>query len=482
MHQLHILYIEEGYKGIDRKSTGPYNTNMKSYTFRGGVHPPERKELSNTCSITNIVPSSHIVVIPITQGGTPNKPLVSPGDTVVKGQKIAESDTYMSVPVHASISGTVKKIEPRLIAGNTEAPCVIIEADGSDTVQTMDVLDPFACTRQEALTRIRSAGIVGMGGAAFPAHVKLNPPPEKKIDYVLVNAAECEPYLTVDERILAEETAKVIDGLAIVMHITNAPEGLICLEDNKKYLIPTIEKAIAASGKEHIAIRLCRTKYPQGGEKMLIKAAVGREVPSGGLPADAGCVVHNAGTLCAVSEAFREGKALTERALTISGMGCQSPCNIRVPIGTIIADLIPEVFQISEDTKKIISGGPMMGITMMNTQFPVAKNTSGVLFLTEKETELTDESPCIGCGRCIDVCPCRLPPVLMMRALKADELQNAVKIGLMDCIECGACSYICPARVKLVQRFRVGKMQERTELQRQKLAAARAAEAAKGGN
>lgn len=455
---------------------------MKSSTFTGGIHPPEKKELTNTCLIRNVMPASRTAVIPVTQGGAPNKPIVAVGDAVVRGQKIAESDAYMSVPVHASLSGTVKKIEPRLCAGNTETPCIIIEADGTETEETMPVLDPFSCTKEEALARIRNAGIVGMGGAAFPAHVKLSPPADKKIDYVLANAAECEPYLTADERILIEETEKVIDGLAIVMHITGAAQGIICLEDNKRYLLTALKQAIKGSGHDHIAVKLCRTKYPQGGEKMLIKMAVQREVPSGKLPADAGCVVHNVSTLHTISQAFREGRPLTARALTVSGGGCTQPKNIRVPIGTLVSDLMPDTFGMSDDTRKIINGGPMMGIAMMNAQFPITKNTSGVLFLTERELSLDPESPCIGCGHCIDACPCRLPPVLLLRELSANDLRAAVKLGLMDCIECGCCSYSCPARIKLVQRFRIGKMQERTELQRQKLAAARAAEAAKGGN
>lgn len=446
---------------------------MKTKSFKGGIHPPERKGTTESFPLTPAFPSTKMVWIPVTQGGMPNTPLVKPGDIVALGQKIAAADANMSVPVHASISGTVKKIETRLVPGNIEVPCIVIEADESGSTDFMAPLDPFTCTKEVALERVRDAGLVGMGGASFPTHVKLKPPVGTHIEYLLANGAECEPYLTVDGRIMEEHASAVVDGIAIAMHITGARTGLILIEDNKRWLLPTLKKAIAnqkanpvGAGAHSISVKVCRTKYPQGGEKMLIKAAIGREVPSGRLPSVVGCVVQNVGTLKALSEAFRLGKPLIERALTISGGACAAPGNYVVPVGTLMGDLIPEVIPLHPGVVKIISGGPMMGCAMKSAAFPVQKSTSGILFLTEKETLLQEESACIGCGRCIVACNCRLSPVLMDRALRADNLPEAIRCGLLDCVECGSCSYVCPARIQLVQRFRVGKQRVRAERQK----------------
>ena len=449
---------------------------MKLPTFKGGIHPPENKELSSAYAIEEAMPSTKTVVIPITQGGAPNVPCVSVGNSVAKGQIIADGTGAFSVPVHASIAGIVKKIEPRIVTGNTEALCIIIEADGTDRTSYLAPIDPYSCEKAAAIERIRQCGIVGMGGAAFPAHVKLNVPADKKIDCVIANAAECEPYLTIDSRTLVEETEKIVDGLAISLHLTGAKRAVIAVEDNKAYAVEHIKEVIAKSGKSDITVQLLKTKYPQGGEKMIVKAVLGREIPSGKLPADAGCVIQNVGTLIAMSDAFRLGKPLIERALTISGGCCETAKNLRVPVGTLIGDLIPEVIKLKPGVKKIISGGPMMGFSMMNAQFPVQKNTSGVLFLSEKEVSLLAETPCIGCGNCVNACPCRLAPVLIMRSVKAGDLNAAVKYGLMDCNECGSCAYVCPAKVRLVQYFRLGKMKNR------EIMAKKAADAKKGAD
>ena len=374
---------------------------MKIHTFKGGVCPDEKKELSNRCPITPAFPSSKTVTIPVTMGGAPNVPLVKDGDLVAKGQKIADGDKFMNCPVHASIAGKVKKIQNCVVTGNQEVPCIIIESDGSDRTEYMPPLDPFTCEVKDALTRIREAGIVGMGGASFPAHVKLNPPEDKEIDYVLVNAAECEPYLTCDERTMQETPEKVIDGLAIILRLVGA-RGIIALEDNKAYIKPILEQQIEKYGYgDDMSVCLVQTKYPQGSEKFIVSAVLGVEIPSGKLPADAGCIISNVGTVCAISDAFRFGMPLIERALTISGGAVVKPCNIRVPVGTLVSDLMPDTFSIIEDKAvKIISGGPMMGFAMASTAFPVAKGTSGVTFLTKRETYLVDEDPCIGCEVC----------------------------------------------------------------------------------
>ncbi len=428
------------------------------------------KAATEALPLARAFPSSKTVYIPVTQGGAPNSPVVKAGDSVVKGQVIATSDGRMSVPVHASVSGTVKKVDSVLVTGNKEAPCVVIEADeGDEKTQFMPPLDPFSCTKEEALARVHDAGIVGMGGAAFPAHVKFNPPPDAKIDIVIANGAECEPYLTADARIMTESAEAVIDGLAIVVSITGAERGTVAVEDNKLSVVPLLERAIAAHPKGgNLSVTVCKTKYPQGGEKMLIAAVTGREVPSGGIPAAAGCIVSNTGTLKAVSEAFREGKPLIERAVTISGGACSSPKNLLVPIGSLVSELIDEAADVKDDLAEVISGGPMMGIGMKSAAFPVAKNTSGVLFLSTKEVDISEEGPCISCGRCIQVCGCRINPVLIVRALKAGKLKAAERYGLMDCVKCGTCAYVCPASIKLVQRFMEGQFLVQQERARDK--------------
>ena len=443
--------------------------NMKTHTFKGGIHPSEMKELSKDCEIREAFPSTNLVWIPVTQGGAPNTPIVKAGDVVKRGQVIACSDAFMSAPVHASISGTVKKIENRTVTGNLDAPCICIESDNQNTEEFMSVLDPFALSQEEVVKRIREAGIVGMGGAAFPTHVKLSPPKDKEIDCVLANAAECEPYLTVDYRTMLEMPEKLIDGLAICVHAVNAKAGIIVIEDNKVDVVPVLQDAIdKANLSEKIGITVCKTKYPQGGEKTLVKAALNREIPAGKLPADCGCVIDNVGTLVAISDAFRLGKPLIDRSFTASGLACENPCNLTVPVGTLVGDLIPEVIQLKEGVAKLISGGPMMGFAMVNANFPVQKNTSGILFLTEKEAPVAEEDPCINCGRCIKACPSILNPVLMNKALIANDIDEAKFYGLMDCIECGSCAWICPAHIKLTQRFRIGKNIVRAEMAKNK--------------
>jgi electron transport complex protein RnfC len=327
----------------------------------------------------------------------------------------------------------------------------------------MPPLDVYRCSREEALARIRDAGLVGMGGAGFPVHVKLNPPPQKPIDLVIANAAECEPYLTTDEWLMTERSELFIQGLAAVMHLAGVSKGIIGLEDNKAHLVPVLEKAVkAVAPKGEVEIQLLQTKYPQGGEKFLISAITGREVPSGGLPMDVGCIVQNVGTLAALAEAFTAGKPLIERSLTVTGGACRTPKNIIAPIGTLINELPQDFMDIDYDSvRKIIFGGPMMGVAVPTLAIPVQKNTSGVVLMNESELKAFAESTCIRCGRCIRHCSCRLTPVLINEALEAGDFDEAVRTGLLDCIECGCCSYVCPARIKLVQRFRVGKQRYR---------------------
>ncbi|MDR2942613.1 MAG: electron transport complex subunit RsxC [Treponema sp.] len=439
---------------------------MAVKTFKRGLKLPTRKHATEGKPVEQAPPPKQ-VVIPVNQHfGAPNKPIVNIGDHVIRGQIIADDVTPgpMTVPVHASISGIIKKIEPRLQSNNTTGICVIIEAEEGNTQEEfMTPLDPFTCSKEDALTRIRDAGLVGLGGAGFPTHVKLSPPPNKHINLIIADGAECEPYLTTDEAAITARPHLLVKGLEIVMKITGIKKAIIGMEDNKKELIPLIERELRINEiKADISVGLCKTLYPQGGEKMLITALTGREVPSGGLPMDAGCIVQNVGTLIAIAEAFITGKPVIDRDLTISGGACNTPKNIRIPIGALIKDLPVEFMDIDySKLAKIIFGGPMMGNAVYSLEIPVQKNTSGVILMTREETIAEEEGPCIRCGRCVRNCPCRLSPVIMNNSLESQDLDYAVKAGLMDCMECGSCSYICPARIKLVQRFRVGKQRLR---------------------
>jgi electron transport complex protein RnfC len=439
---------------------------MAVSTFKRGLKIPTRKHATEGMPV-ELVPAPKQVVIPINQHfGAPNKSLVAVGDHVQRGQKIADAAAPgpMTVPVHASIGGVVKKIEPRAQSNNAEGICIVIEADAGDSGELLlPPLDPFACTKEEALARIREAGLVGMGGAGFPSHVKLSPPPGKNIDIIIADGAECEPYLTTDEAAMTEKPHLLIKGLAIIMKITGVRRAIIGIEDNKQKLIPMIERELRIGEiAGDISFGLCRTRYPQGGEKMLITALTGREVPSGGLPMDAHCIVQNVGTLIAIAEAFTLGKPLIDRDLTVSGGACKTPKNIRAPIGALLKDLPVEFMEIDyQRLAKILFGGPMMGVAVPSLDVPIQKNTSGIILMTREETIAEQEGSCIRCGRCVRNCPCRLSPVIMNNSLEADDLDYAVKAGLMDCIECGSCTYMCPARIKLVQRFRVGKQRLR---------------------
>lgn len=454
---------------------------MKKYTFKGGIFPLEYKNLSRDCAIKKVFPKNNLVVIPVTMGGAANTPLVKVGDIVKRGQLIASGDKPFSVPVHSSINGKVKKISKELLSGEQVGLCITIEKVGEEE-EFLPPLDAFSATKDECIKRVREAGIVGMGGASFPSFVKFSIPSNKKVDYLLINAAECEPYLTCDERVMQEWTTSFLLGVAITLHIArlaneangkkDAVNAIIALEENKEYIKPIIEekletlKKTSPSYPEYSAIRVAivKTKYPQGAEKCITEAVLRREVKAGGLPLDVGCLIFNAGTVTAIYQAFSKGMPLIERVVTFSGEGVNNPSNLLLPIGTLISSLIPSEFSINSHVKKVIAGGPMMGFACSSTSFPVAKGTSGVTFLTELETKVAkeaEESPCINCGHCVTICPMRLYPVLMKNAIKEEDLTKALRFGLKDCIECGSCAAICPASIPLVQYFRIGKVQSR---------------------
>jgi electron transport complex protein RnfC len=431
---------------------------MSLKTFKGGIHPPENKEWTKDAPIERI-PAPKSVVIHLTQAiGAQNQPLVKVGDRVLKGQMIGDVQACPAATVHASITGIVRKIEPAPQSNLKDGIAVMIEADGTEETAYLPPLDAFACSREEAIKRLRDAGVVGMGGASFPTDVKLAPPADKPIDTIIANGSECEPYLTIDYRTMIESPADVIEGLAIAGHILGVKKAYIAIESNKEDAVPVIQKEIPAhSHGIPMETILVATKYPEGGEKMLMKAVTGREVPSRGLPFDIGVICQNIGTLKAIKEAFFDGKPLIERGFTVAGGACLTPKNLYAPIGTVIADLIPDVIQLSDDVRKVIFGGPMMGVAVPTLQVPVAKGTSGVLFFNTAESRYYEERQCIRCGRCANACPARLMPMLMNAALTVNDLDRADAVGLMDCFECGSCSYVCPAHIPLTQRFRLGK-------------------------
>jgi len=431
---------------------------VKTATFERGTHPPEHKELSESRAIeTATVPDR--VVIPLSQHiGAPCQALVAVGDQVKRGQVVGKVDAFVSAPVHATVSGKVVAIAPFPHTLGRDVPSVVIENDGKDewVDGTEGVEDYMALDGPALKEKVKAAGIVGMGGATFPTHVKLSPPDEKPIDHVILNGAECEPYLTADHRLMLERSDDVIAGLKIVMKILGVTKGAVGIETNKPDAIAVMEKAVAQEpGIEVVALV---TKYPQGAEKMLIKAVTGREVPAGGLPMDVGCVVQNIGTAVAMAEAVRLGRPLTERVVTVTGHGITEPKNLLVRIGTPIAHLIKLCGGFRYDGGKVIAGGPMMGMAQPNLDAPVIKGTSGVLVLTPEESQVEPYGPCIRCARCVDACPMGLQPSTLSVLAEKGFYEDTKDYHLMDCFECGTCSFVCPSKRPIVQWIKLAKM------------------------
>ncbi len=431
---------------------------VKNKTFRGGAHPREEKHWTEHKAIQNL-PLPEEVIIPVQQHiGAPAEPLVQKGDTVKIGQIIGETKKFVSVPCHASISGTVTAVEPRPHPLGTNLLSIVIESDDTDTMIKNFEADPkyMDLSIEKMKKRIQSAGIAGMGGAAFPTHVKLSPPKEKPIEIVFLNGVECEPYLTSDHRLMLEHTDDILNGLRIIMRILNVKKAIIGIEKNKPDAIRLFQKKI--SSIKNMSVLPLTVKYPQGAEKQLIYAATGREVPSGGLPMDVGCLVQNVGTSLAVYQAVSSQKPLIERIVTVTGKGIKDPNNLRVRIGTPFRNLIDFCGGYTRNAAKVINGGPMMGISQVTDDVPVIKGTSGILVLDKKKAFLKNELPCIACARCVDVCPIKLIPSHIAAAVEYDFLDDAHKLGLLDCIECGTCSFICPAKRNLVHYIKLGKM------------------------
>lgn len=425
-----------------------------AFSFFGGVHPKENKWYACDKE-TQVFPEPDTVVIPMAQHiGAPCKPLVAKGDLVTKGQKIGDNQG-LCVPVHASVSGKVKAVEMRPHTNGSTVLSVVIENDHLDTLcetiqpRTQEEVD--ALTPEQLVDIIHEAGIVGMGGATFPTHVKLSGG-IGKVDTAIVNAGECEPYITADDRLCREHPEQVVRGLQIIMKIFGLKEGHIGIEDNK----PEAIAALKAAATEGILVDVLPAKYPQGAEKQLIYAITGREVPSGGLPAAVGCAVFNAATVRAICEAVYDGMPLIQRIVTVSGDILMEPKNLLVPIGTAFNDLI-EACGRNENPYKVLSGGPMMGVAQYDLNVPTIKGVNAVTVLGRNNHHFVEDPHCLRCGKCIDACPMKLMPVLMYKAWQNGDVEEMKKNNIMDCIECGSCAYTCPASVPLVLGFRVAK-------------------------
>ena len=426
-----------------------------AFHFFGGVHPQENKHYSEK-QRTQAFPAPDVLVIPMSQHiGAPCKPLVKKGDLVTKGQKIGDNQG-LCVPVHASVSGKVKAVEMKAHTNGMTVMSVVIENDHLDTLceeikpRTQEEVD--ALTPEQIVEIVREAGIVGMGGATFPTHVKLSGG-IGKVDTVIVNAGECEPYITSDDRLCQEHPEELVKGLLMVMKVFDLKEGHIGIEDNKPEAIRKLRQATVDTG---VIVDVLPAKYPQGAEKQLIYAVTGREVPSGGLPAAVGCAVFNAATCKAIYDAVYLGMPLISRIVTISGDIVMEPKNLLVPFGTSFNDLLDAVGH-SENPYKVLSGGPMMGAAQYDLSVPTIKGVNAITILGHKNKFAVEDSRCLRCGKCIDACPMKLVPVLMYKALQSGSIEEMNSVNMMDCIECGSCAYICPASVPLVLGFRSGK-------------------------
>jgi electron transport complex protein RnfC len=429
---------------------------MHLRTFRKGIHPPGNKEKTSSLPV-EILPLPKQVVLPLSQHiGAPSEPLVSVGEQVMTGQKIAEAKGMVSVPLHASISGKVVAIEPRPHASGKLVPAIVIESDGTDQIspELASGYNLEQLSADQIKDLIRQAGLVGMGGAAFPTHVKYFPPKGKQIEYVILNGAECEPYLTCDHRLMVERTDEIILGLLAFMKAANAEKGMIGVEVNKPDAISALTKAVEGLPIEIIPLQV---KYPQGEEKMLIYAATRRVVPAGALPIEAGVVVNNVATAAALGGYLKNGRPLYSRVITVTGNGIKHPKNVEVRLGTLVEDVINYSGGFDGTPGRIILGGPMTGPAQYRLDIPIMKGTSGILVQTRAEVEKLEYAPCVRCGKCVDACPYNLLPNYLGTFAEFDKLAEAEKYGILDCRECGSCTYICPSRRPLIQLIKNAK-------------------------
>ena len=427
---------------------------MGKLTFRGGIHPYEGKELSKDHPIEKYLPKGDLVY-PLSQHiGAPSVPCVKKGDTVLAGQKIADAGGFVSVPLHASVSGTVKGIEKRLNATGSMVDCIVIENDQQYQETEFQEARLEDLTKEEILNRIKEGGVVGMGGAGFPTHVKLAPKDPSKIEYILVNGAECERYITSDYRRMIEEPEKVVKGLQVILTLFDSAKGYICIEDNKPDCIAKMKELV--KDIDRIEVKEMMTKYPQGGERTLIYAATGREINSTMLPADVGCVVDNVETVISVYKAVILGRPVNSRVVTVTGDGIKEPKNLLVLAGTDMSELVDAAGGLKAKIAKAISGGPMMGFALYDLHVPCTKTTSAFLFLEHDAVSEAQEiqTACINCGRCVSVCPGHVLPARLAKLAERGDMAGFEALDGMECCECGCCSYICPAKRPLTQSIK----------------------------
>ena len=426
---------------------------MSKLTFQGGIHPYDGKELSKDKPIKAVLPKGDLVY-PLSQHiGAPAKPVVAKGDHVLTGQKIAEAGGFVSAPIYATVSGTVKSIEPRRVVTGDNVMSIVIENDGLyDEVEYPPVKPVEEMTREEIIERIKEAGIVGMGGAGFPTFIKLSPKEPEKIDYVIANCAECEPYLTSDYRRMLEEPEKLVKGLKVSLQLFPNARGILAVEDNKPDCVELLKKV--TKDEPRISVKALKTKYPQGAERQIIYAATGRAINSTMLPADAGCVVNNVDTVVAIYHAIYEGKPLMNRIVTVTGDAVADPRNFIVRIGTNYHELIEEAGGFKEEPVKIISGGPMMGFGIFDLDVPTTKTASALLCLTQDDVSRMEPSACIKCGRCVEACPSRLVPNKLAVYAQNYAEEEFLALEGLECVECGCCSFVCPAKRPLTQSIK----------------------------
>ncbi len=429
----------------------------KTYTFNHGVHPEEFKTLSSHCEVQRM-PFVDEYTLPLGQHiGAPSKALVNKGDKVKRGQKIADAGGFVSVALHSPVDGTVSDIGIFDNPNGQVLPAIKIKTDPYSTQRVEDLpIDIENLDTKEFISAVQDAGIVGLGGAAFPTHVKFAIPEGKKCKYIMLNGCECEPFLTADHRVMVESPEEIIDGIIILNKYLNAEKAYIGIEANKPDAIEALKK-VAATSSFPIEVMALQVKYPQGAEKMMITAILGEEVPSGKLPLDLGVLVGNVGTFKALAEYFRKGKPLVERVVTVTGTAIKNPANVLVPIGTPMRDVIELCGGITDDAARILLGGPMMGAVQKSLDVPVVKGTSGILILTNNEVRDLEEYNCIRCGKCVDACPIFLNPSMMGMLAKKGLWDEMLEYNVMDCFECASCSFVCPSAIPLVQSFRVAK-------------------------
>ena len=433
---------------------------MEIKTFHGGVHPAEHKELSKESPLTQLLPKGELVYMTNQHIGKPASPVVKKGDRVLAGQIIAEAGGFVSANIVSSVSGTVKAVEPRKNASGGSAMAIVVENDGEYTLaEGVGVeCDTNGLTGQEILSKVQKAGIVGMGGAGFPTHEKLTVKTPEKIDYVIANGAECEPYITCDDQLMRTKAAEIVEGMEYMLRLFPNAKGVVVVENNKPEAIAAMEQA--CQGHDRVYVQPVKTKYPQGGERSLITVITGKHLKLGMLPADAGCVVDNVATIYAIYRAVKFNEPLMERGFTVSGDAVQNPGNFIVKIGTSHQELVDACGGFKQDPKKVLSGGPMMGFAMTGLEAPICKNNNALTCLTVDEVEIAEGqmTACLRCGRCSRACPLGLSPQLMqVAAIRKDYDRYEHKLYGLDCIGCGCCTYGCPAKRPLMQLFKTTK-------------------------